>query len=176
MKGRYFLGVACSVALAVAVLAPAAIAEESMDGPQATFTDSLLDSLVGHWDVARQVGSRQERNTLDVEWVLLHQFLQLHMKDVATPPKYEASVMIGYDHAGKRYVIHWCDNFGGKYSLMGHGKRSGDSIEFVFEDPEGNFYNTFTRDPKTGLWSFLMESAGKDGKRVFFAKDTLTRR
>ena len=166
-----------SVAVAITVaLATGVSAQDSPDGRHRTFEDPLLDSLVGHWNVSREIRGKQERNTLDVEWVLLHQFLELHMKDVAEPPQYEAVVLIGYDHAGGRYVIHWCDNFGGKFSSMGHGKRSGDSIEFVFDDPGAPFYNTFSRDSTNGAWTFLMESQGKDGKRVLFAKDTLSKR
>lgn len=161
----------------VLALVTAVPAQEAPDGRHRTFEDPLLDSLVGHWTLSREIRGRQERNTLDVEWVLRHQFLQLRMKDVAEPPKYEALVLIGYDHAGQRYVIHWADNFGGKFSGKGYGKRSGDSIEFVFADPgEPPFYNTFSRDPTTGAWTFLMESQGKDGGRVFFAKDTVSRR
>jgi Protein of unknown function (DUF1579) len=177
MAAKLVLSAAVAMALAL-VLVPVtgARADQAPDGRQATFDDRLLDSLVGHWNVSREIRGKQERNTLDVDWVLLHQFLELHMKDAAKPPQYEAIVLIGYDHEGQRYVIHWCDNFGGKFSLMGHGRRSGDSIEFVFEDPDSPFFNTFSRDPKTGTWTFVMESQGKDGKRVFFAKDTLSKR
>jgi hypothetical protein len=56
---------------------------------------------------------------------VLGQFLQIHMKDVADPPAYEALVLIGYAHADKRYVAHWCDTYGGKFSAVGHGRRSG---------------------------------------------------
>jgi hypothetical protein len=45
-----------------------------------------------------------------------HQFLRLEMKDVATPPAYEATVYIGYDKTGERYVAHWLDVFGGRFS------------------------------------------------------------
>jgi hypothetical protein len=167
--------VGAAIVLALALVS-GAVADEELDGPHRVFDDPLLNSLVGRWVLTREIRGKLERNTLDVEWVLLHQFLQLHMKDVAEPPQYEAIVLIGYDHAGQRYVIHWCDNFGGKFSSMGHGTRSANSVQFVFEDPESPFYNTFSRDPVTGEWTFLMESQGKDGKRVFFAKDTLSKR
>ena len=168
------VGALVVVLVLVLGLASSARAEEPA-GPSRTLQDPLLDSLAGRWNVTRDIRGKQEKNTLDVEWVLLHQFLQLHMKDLATPPKYEAIVLIGYDPDARRYVIHWCDAWGGKYALTGHGSRSGDSIEFVFDDAESPFYNTFSRDPN-GRWTFLMENGGKDGARKFFAKDTLTRR
>lgn len=163
---------AIAIALAWAM---AASAQEAPGGGHRRFDDPLLDSLVGRWSISREIRGKRERNTLDVEWVLQHQFLELHMKDAAQPPRYEALVLIGEDRAAGRYVIYWCDTFGGKLSAVGHGKRAGDAIEFVFEYPDGPFYNTFSRDPK-GDWTFLMEGQGKDGKRTFFARDTLSRR
>jgi len=163
---------AIAVALAWAM---AASAQEAPGGTHRRFDDPLLDSLVGRWNIAREIRGKRERNTLDVEWVLQHQFLELHMKDAAEPPQYEALVLIGEDRADGRYVVYWCDSFGGKLSAAGHGKRTGDVIELVFEYPDGPFYNTFSRDPK-GAWTFLMEGQGKDGKRTFFARDTLSRR
>jgi hypothetical protein len=164
-----------SAILVIAAALATAVSGQEAPGGRAV-EDPLLDSLVGHWNLSREIRNTRERNTLDVEWVLQHRFLQLHMKDVANPPKYEAIVLVGYDDPGRRYVIHWCDTFGGGFSSIGYGKRTDDSIEFVFEDADSRFYNTFSRDPATGTWTFLMQSQGKDGKRAFFAKDTLSRR
>ena len=58
---------------------------------------------------------------------------------------------------------------------MGYGARTGNSIEFVFHYPEGPFHNTFTWNPATRGWTSLMESEGKDGKRTFFAEDSIRR-
>ena len=44
-------------------------------------------------------------------------------------------MMIGFDDGAKRYVAHWCDSYGGKFSAIGYGKRSGNSIEFEFSFP-----------------------------------------
>lgn len=38
------------------------------------------------------------------------------MKDVSSPPNYEAMVFIGYDNTSERYVVHWIDVFGGRFS------------------------------------------------------------
>ena len=54
-------------------------------------------------------------------WVLDHKFVELHLVDAATPPQYEAIVLIGYSHADERYVAHWCDTFGGAFSALGRG-------------------------------------------------------
>ena len=98
------------------------------------------------------------------------------MKDTAVPSQYEAMVFIGYDNASERYVAHWIDIFGGRFSeTLGFGRRQGDSIGFVFEYPDGPFHNTFTWDPTTKKWTFLMEQKNSSGKWVQFAKDELKR-
>jgi hypothetical protein len=160
-----------ALALACLVLTAAANAQ----GPKGTVEDPFLDNLVGRWDIERKMRSTVVHNSLDVEWVLQHRFVRLHMKDLADPPKYEAIVLIGFDPAGGRYVAHWTDNFGAQYSAIGYGKRSGDTVEFVFQYPDGPFYNTFTWNPASGTWKMLLENGGSDGKRSFFAEDTARR-
>jgi len=93
--------------------------------------------------VDRSTNSRNNNsNTLSAAWVLSHQFLQLHMKDSALPSRYEAIVLIGFVHASGEYVAHWIDTFGGKFSAVGKGRRTGNSVEFRFEYPDGPFFNT----------------------------------
>jgi hypothetical protein len=98
------------------------------------------------------------------------------MKDVSTPPNYEAMVFIGYDNTSERYVAHWIDVFGGRFSeTLGYGTRSGNSIKFVFEYPDGPFHNTLTWNPGTKTWGFLMQQKDKTGKWKIFAEDSLRR-
>jgi len=173
---RWILLASCLLAFGVTPLPrPAAGADEPPDGPKRIFQDPFIDNLVGDWKLTRKIRGKQVENSLKAQWVLNHQFLQLHMKDVADPPAYEALVLIGYSYADKRYVAHWCDTYGGKFSAVGYGKRSGDAIEFVFQYPDGPFYNTFSWDARAKGWTFRMESQGKDGKRVPFAEDVLRR-
>jgi hypothetical protein len=147
----------------------------SPNGAKQTFNDDLIENLVSDWKITRKIRGKEVKNRAAASWVLNHQFLELHMKDVAEPPTYEAIVLIGYDHVGPGYVAHWCDTYGGGFSAMGRGKRSGHSIEFQFQYPDGPFYNTFTWDPEAKGWTFRMESQRKDGKRALFAVDTLRR-
>jgi len=106
---------------------------------------------------------------------LNHQFLQLHMKDVASPPKYEAIVLIGYVYSDKHYLAHWTDNFGAKFSAVGKGTRNGNSVEFRFEYQDGPFFNTFTWHPERKEWVLRMENQGPSGTRLPFATDTLSK-
>ncbi len=161
-----------ALALSAAV---AARADEPADGPKKIFRDDLMDNLVGEWKLTRSIRGQKVENTVKAEWVLSHQFLQIHMKDVKDPPAYEALVYVGYSHADKEYVAHWIDVYGGKFSAVGKGKRTGDAIEFVFQYDTGPFHNTFTWDPKVKGWTFLMKTKDKSGQWRTFAEDVLRR-
>lgn len=151
--------------------------EPPLDGPQRSFQDPLLEHLTGTWAMVGAVRSRPANYSLHVEWVLNHQFIRLEMRDVADPPAYQATVYIGYDNTSERYVAHWLDAFGGRFSeTLGFGKRSGNAIVFVFEYPDGPFHTTFTRDSEAKGWSVLMEDRGKGGVWTEFAHYVLRRK
>ena len=152
-------------------------AQQPLDGRERIFHDELLDQLAGDWKVSVKFKTRTAENTAVVEWVLNHQFLLIKMKDVNNPPQYEANVYIGYDNASDRYVAHWIDVFGGRFSeTLGYGTRSGNSIKFVFEYPDGPFLNTFSWDPNKKSWTFLMQQKDQNGKWTLFAENTLVRK
>lgn len=170
---------ASAALLALAIFSPSgqiARAQEPLDGPTRIFKDELLENLVGEWKLSRQIRGRTVENTVKVDWVLNHQFLRIHMTDVQNPPTYEAIVFVGYDNASERYVVHWLDVFGGRFSeTLGYGQRNGNSIKFVFEYPDGPFHNTFTWNPADRSWAFLGEHKNKEGKWTTFAEDKLRR-
>jgi len=151
---------------------PAAVV---VDGPKARFSDDLVSRLEGSWNLTRKIRGTEVHNRVTASWVLNHQFLQIHMRDVAEPPAYEAIVFVGYIHATGTYVAHWIDCFGGRFSAIGTGKRTGNSIEFRFDYPDGPFFNTFTWSPDSGQWTFRGESQDEHGARRLFAFDTLVR-
>jgi len=175
---RLFAGVLVVLFAAASgtALAPGgAAAPEPKDGPKTVFQDDLLERLVGRWTITRKIRGTEVRNRATARWVLHHQFLELRLEDVAKPSAYEAIVLIGYNNADKKYVIHWCDSYGGKFSSRGTGKRAGDAIAFEFPYEEGPFYNTFTWNRDAGSWTSVMESSGEGGKRVLFAEDVYRR-
>ncbi|MBV9190759.1 MAG: hypothetical protein JO292_08385 [Betaproteobacteria bacterium] len=141
-----------------------------------TFNDPFIDRLAGEWTLTRQIRGKEVENAVRAEWVLNHQFLQVHMIDSVQPPAYEALIYIGYQQDTQRYVVHWLDVYGGKGSAIGYGKRSGDSIEVAFQYDDGPFYNTLTWDTLGQGWTFKMESVDKEGKRKLFAIDTLRKK
>jgi hypothetical protein len=139
------------------------------------FQDEFLEKLSGRWNLTRTVRGTTQENKVEADWVLAHQFLRLHMTDVASPSKYEADVYIGYDKSQNRYVAHWMDTFGGGFSLMGFGVREGNSLPFTFEDADGTVRNTFTYDPATQTWTCLIVQKAKGGDWKTFAEDRLKR-
>lgn len=160
-------------ALAVFVILTATV----LNAERAKFQDALLDNLVGDWRIERKFGSgRTAENTVRAEWVLDHQFIELHYRDVARPPKYEATVFIGYDARDQRYVCHWIDNFGGEFSALGYGKIDNErrAIEFTFDYKDGPFTNKFSFDPVTKTWTSVMRQKDK-GEWKLFAEDKFTR-
>jgi hypothetical protein len=163
------------LALLAALSAPA-LAQEgtAIDGSRGRFDDDLISRLEGRWKISRQIRGTTVENLATATWVLNHQFLQLHMQDVASPPKYEAIVLIGYVYADKQYVAHWTDSFGAKFSAVAKGTRNGNAVEFRFDYADGPFFNTFSWYPERKEWVLRMESQAPSGERRPFATDTLS--
>ena len=168
---------ACAAALVLAGcgdVGPVRHTEQAEVAPVAS--DPWLANLVGRWDIERTIRATKERNALEVRWVLGRRFVEMHMVDLARPPKYEAIVLVGRDASQDRYVAYWTDVFGAQYSGVGYGKRVGDSVDFVFDSPDGSrFHNTFTWNAPEDAWRSLMESENRRGARVFFAEDRYRR-
>lgn len=160
-----------------------------VDGRNRIFHDDLLDHLVGKWYVKGTiVGGRPIEHVCDAEWTLNHQFLKVHFLDVgagaraAGRPQYEALVFIGYDNMSARYVVHWIDVFGGRFSeTLGYGNHVGDggsadnAIRFVFEYPDGPLHNTFTWNGEAGTWSIVIRQKDEGGHWTSFADELLVR-
>jgi hypothetical protein len=152
----------------------------AQDGPNAVFHDPLLDNLTGHWVLTGTIMGKPAVHNIDAEWILNHQFLQIHevgATNAATGrPDYEALPVIGYDHTSERYVAHWIDVFGGRFSeTLGYGHRDGNEIHFVFEYPDGPFHTEFTWDTALKQWRWHMSQKDASGKWTTFADVTLTR-
>jgi hypothetical protein len=149
------------------------------DGPNHPLHDEMLDNLVGQWTLKGTIVGHSGDADMDAAWVLNHQFLKIHEKGIAVipgRPAYEAEVYVGYDNASERYVIHWIDIYGGRFSeTLGYGTKSGNTIKFVFEYPDGPFHNTFTWNPESKTWHFLLEQKNDAGKWGVFADRTATK-
>ena len=140
-------------------------------GSAQTPSGSLLSRLVGKWVMTGNVRNKPVQYTADGVWGLQQQFVSFHMRDTASPPKYEAFLFIGLDSSKKQYVAHWLDVTGGAGArVVGMGPLSSDKIEIIYPYEEGRFRNLFKYDYIKEEWSFVIESEGKDGKWSNFAK------
>ena len=169
------LHVAASLAFSLAIFAPDAHAQTALDGPERPFQDSLVDQLAGQWFMGGNMGRQQVGYTVTAEWVLNHQFLRFAMRDTSRTPSYEAHVYIGRDNTSDRYVAHWIDVFGGRWSeTLGYGLRTGNTIEFLFEYADGPFRTAFTL-VSPGVWTVQMRQRAGTGPWRPFAQYSLRR-
>jgi hypothetical protein len=174
---RTLVGVILLAAMAGATPARAQTDSTPPDGPHRIFRDSLLDQMVGSWEMRGTVRGKSVEYRARAEWVLNHQFLRLELQDVTSPPVYQASVFIGYDFAGNRYVAHWLDGFGGWASeTLGYGQRRGQAIDFLFDYPNGLFQNTMTWNPDRRGWSLALRARDRGGNWQPFADYWMSRR
>ncbi len=147
---------------------------------QPTLRDPLLDHLAGNWVLQGVIMGKQTTHDISADWVLAHQYLRIHEtsreKKPNGEPEYQAMVFIGWDEKANQYACVWLDDFGGAYdSTIGHAKRGGDEIAFLFNYPEGPFHTTFAYDPMSDTWQWRMDSENK-GVLKPFARVKLARK
>jgi hypothetical protein len=144
-------------------------------------SDEFLGYLAGSWSLTGTTGSAELRQRVNARWVVQNRFLQVHfLAEVLASqgrPRYEAVYMLGYDDESQEYVLHLFDTFGASYArTLGIGVRRGDSVEFIFQYPKGQFSNTFSWDREKGTWKMLLRQRGDGGDWESFATKTLVRR
>ena len=98
-------------------------------------------------------------------------FTELHMKDAAPVPEYEARVFLGYDDESGTVIAHWMDSFGAMYSIPhGTGTMTDRMIRFIVPYEEGSFRDTLLYDASTGIWQLVIEAQQEDGSWKHFAR------
>ena len=113
-----------------------------------------MDKIAGTWSAGGKITGDSVMYHFNASWELNHQFMVLSFADTAANPQYIAKVYIGYDCISERYVCHWLDNFGGRFSeTLGYGTLTGNTVEFRFEYPDGPFI--------TGLYMMINVIPGK---------------
>jgi len=135
------------------------------------------------WVLHGTIAGKETTHDVVAEWVLGHQYLQLREvsceRDAKGQPAYEAIVIIGWDQASGQYTCLWLDSTGGgglTGEAMGHAKRGGDEIAFLFKGRGGSlFHTTFAYSKGTRTWQWLMDDE-ENGKRQPFARVMLTRK
>ena len=153
------------------------LAQNSQPCNQALFKDTLLDKLTGQWALSGQIGNRTVANHFTAQWVLNHQFIELDFVDTGSPPGYVAKVSIGYDCISEKYVIHWLDSYGARFSeTLGFGTKTSDTIECRFEYPDAPFVTKFCYHSKQDAWQINMTTKNKEGEWTVFGEEWLTRK
>lgn len=165
------------VFMAIVLLSLPALAK-----PQ-TFRDPLLDHMVGTWVLKGTIAGKQTTHDVKCGWVLGHQYVRFREvsreKNAAGQAEYEAIVFIGWDTALGQYACLWLDNSGGgglTGQAIGHARRGGDEIAFLFRGQDGSlFHTTFAYNKSGDAWEWRMDGE-KGGKRQPFARVKLTRK
>jgi hypothetical protein len=150
---------------------------------QQTFQDPLLEHLVGTWVLRGTIEGKETTHDIAAEWVLGHQYMRFsevsREKNAAGQAEYEAIVFIGWDQALSQYACLWLDNTGGgglAGQAIGHAKRGGDEIAFLFKGQDGSvFHTTFAYKKGNDSWQWRMDGEA-GGKLHSFARVKLTRK
>jgi len=158
------------------------MASFSASAQQPTHQDPLLDRMTGNWMLQGTIAGRETTHDIESDWVLNHEYVRIHEtsreKNAQGQPVYEAIVFIEWNESSSEYACLWLDSTeGGGLSsqIIGHGKRSGDEIAFLFKSKAGNFHTTFAYGKSTDTWRWLMDDE-EGGKLVPFARVKLTRK
>ncbi len=145
--------------------------------------DPFFEHLAGAWVLRGTIAGKATTHDVTAEWVLGHLYLRLHEisreRDEKGRPLYEAIVLIGRDTAASEYQCLWLDSTAGgglTPQSIARGKRTGDSVPFLFREADGtvSFNNTFAYDKATDSWTWKMDNV-RDGKSVPFGRVRLTR-
>jgi hypothetical protein len=137
---------------------------------------SILKALDGNWVMSGDVMGRPATYSMVAAPALQGSFTEMRMKDVQVPAKYEAVVFLGYDAGSQTVIAHWMDSFGPKSSIPhATGHIGGNTVQVIFPYKSGQFRDTFTYNPETSSWVFLLESAQPDGSWAHFARYTVKR-
>ena len=165
----------------ISCLFAATLATVPAAAQQPGFHDPLLERLAGRWVLHGTIDGRETTHDVTARWILNHGYLEIHEvsreKDAAGAPAYEAVVLVGPDPAADGYACLWLDTTsprGLAARAMGHGRRDGDRIPFVFATDGGAFHTTFAYDREAGRWQWIMDGEA-EGKLVPFARLVLSR-
>ncbi len=168
-------------------LAIVGLCTHSARGQTAPAADPLLERLVGSWVLRGPIAGRNMTHDITAEWMLSHEYLRLHEQsreqDEQGRALYEAVVLIGRDAAAGQYQCLWLDSTGGgglDAKFIARAKPSGNTIPFVFREPDGSvsFTNTFAYEPEADAWTWALDNV-REGKAKpvasAFARVRLTR-
>ena len=144
--------------------------------------DALLNRLAGTWVLHGTIAGKQTTHDVHAEWVLDHEYLQLHEtsheKTASGKAAYEAIVYLEWDAKSQQYRCLWLDSTsGGGLSPEGiaHGSPSGDSIPLIFKlSATDQIHTTFSYNKTSDTWQWLIDNVA-NSRTQRFANVTLNR-
>ncbi len=154
----------------------------SVSAQQPASQDPLLDRLTGNWILQGTIAGHETTHDIEAEWLLRHEYVRLHEtsreKNAQGQAAHEAIIFIEWDASSSEYRCLWLDSTGGgglSAQAIGHGKRSGDEIAFLFKDKDSSIHNTFAYSKTTDTWQWFIDNEA-GGKVSEFARVKLTRK
>jgi len=166
MKQLYCLFIATLICVST-------LAQNSQDTTDRRFHDDLLDHLVGTWNVTSIAHGSPFTSVIDVNWVLNHQYLLVHLKSNEIIPWWHVQMeyyeYIGYNHYQKHYTVHGMSIEGDEdlSEGFGYGYRNGNEFKTVAKfSADTNIVQYFIWQPQTNTWSIQSREQinGKEGE------------
>jgi hypothetical protein len=136
----------------------------------------LLKELDGEWTMKGDVLGKLVAYRMAAGPTLRARYTEMHMRDLAEPPQYEARVFLGFDDESGDLIVHWMDDFGARYSIPhGTGRIDGSTLQFTFPYADGPFRDTLEFDQRNGTWTLRIEAGQPDGSWKHFARYEIRR-
>jgi hypothetical protein len=136
----------------------------------------LLKELDGDWTMKGDVLGKLVAYRMVAGPTLRARYTEMHMRDLAEPPQYEARVFLGFDDESGDLIVHWMDDFGARYSIPhGTGRIDGSTLQFTFPYADGPFRDTLEFDQRNRTWTLRIESGQPDGSWKHFARYEIRR-
>jgi hypothetical protein len=139
------------------------LAQVDKEGNDRRFYDDLLDNLVGDWEVSATVYGQKFTLEREAHWIMGHQYLRIYEKSREVIPwlktRFERTILIGYNHSSKRYLVYELTVHGGDVPHEPEGfyyaTRSGNELKMIVtKDSEVVGFQRFIWEPATSSWRF----------------------
>jgi hypothetical protein len=175
---RHFHGGPMKAFLALVFTLCASSSFAQSGGPRA-LEDDFLDRLIGKWVVTGTTHDLPVPQSMQIDWVLNHQFVRIDQKMTENRPgwniPYEALHFIGYDRLQKRYVLHALTVAGVSGPSVAYGSLQGDVMKFEAKDGQRSVDMQLIWRAESGTWRFVWGSQPTGGEWQAVTDLVLTR-
>lgn len=178
---QIFARIGSILAFALLMVCPLLVSAKDAAVPE---QEALMDDMVGEWLMTGTVNGERVIHDVQAEWILGRRYVRIHEvsreRDEYGGLAYEAWIHLAWDSQNAKYVVMWLDNTATTNFAeegVGHGKRDGDRIPFVWRLADGSgIRNTFEYDREDDTWSWAIDNVGDSGAISVFARLHLERK